>query len=346
MRWIAAILTLAVLSCGTKPAPEQTKNLTSVPIPDTPHTAGQIRLTGLVEAVKSVRVNVPAIVGQNNRLTLTRLIPNGVPVEEGDIIAEFDPLEQLDAARTARAKYDDLSHQVDQKAAQNRAENEKRRSDLRQAEADLRKAELELAKEPILADIAKQQNRIRAEKTREHVASLQKSQGFHDQADASARRILELQRDRQKVALERAQGNMDVMQLKAPISGMVAHSIQFRSGSITHAQEGDQLYRGNSLVAIFDPSEMLVKCSVGEPDRALLQPGLRAIVYLDAYPDLALPAHFESASPIATTALGSSIKTFTAVFKLDETDPRVVPDLSAAVVIETAVRETARQDRK
>ncbi len=340
MRWIAVILSALVLSCGTKVKSEEKAAVSAVPIPDTsaPEKAAQareIRLTGMVEALRSVRITVPGITGQTNRLTLTRLIPNGSVVQEGDVIAEFDPLEQMEAARTARAKFDDLSHQVDQKAAQNRADAEKRRSDLRQAEADQGKAELELAKAPILAEIAKQQNQIHADVATEHVASLKKSSAFHDQADAAALRILELQRDRQKVALDRAESNMEIMQLKAPISGMVAHSVQYRSGSITHAQEGDQLYRGNGLVSIFDPTEMRVNCSVGEPDRALLHPGLRATVYLDAYPDVALPAHFESASPIATTALGTSIKTFTALFKLEEIDPRLVPDLSAAVVLLT-----------
>lgn len=337
MRWIAVILSITVLlSCGTKLEPEQAKTAAPVPIPDTRPASREIRLTGLVEASRSVRITVPAIQGSNNRLTLTKLIPNGSLVEEGDLIAEFDPLEQMDAARTARAQYEDLGHQVDQKAAQNRADHEKRESDLRQAEADLGKAELELAKAPILAEIAKQQNQIHADIAKEHVASLRVSNESHDKADAAALRILELQRDRQKVALERAESNMEVMQVKAPIAGMVAHTVQYRNGSMAHAQEGDQLYRGNGLVSIFDPAEMRVNCSVGEPDRALLQPGLEAMVYLDAYPDLALPAHFEAASPVATTALGSSIKTFTAVFKLDETDARMVPDLSAAVVLQIA----------
>ena len=38
------------------------------------------------------------------------------------------------------------------------------------------------------------------------------------------------------------------------------------------------------------------------------------------------------ASP--ASALGSPIKTFTAVFKLDKTSPQLMPDLSAAVVVE------------
>ena len=53
--------------------------------------------------------------------------------------------------------------------------------------------------------------------------------------------------------MERAQDNINVMQVKSPIAGIVAHAIQFRNGSITHWQEGDQMYRGNALVSIRIP---------------------------------------------------------------------------------------------
>jgi multidrug efflux pump subunit AcrA (membrane-fusion protein) len=300
------------------------------------HGQREIRLTGTVEAVHSSKVIVPQTLGQGGQLTLTHLIPNGTHVQQGDLIAEFDPTQQIDNGLAAKAKYEDLSHQVEQKAAQNNADQEKRRADLIQAQADLGKAQLDLQKAPILAEIAKQQNDIRAEIARQHVESLTKSIAAHDRSDAAALRILELQRDRQKVALDRAQVNLDRMQVRAALAGIVAHQNVYRGNSNGHAQEGDQLYRGQALVSIFDPSDMLVRCSVGEPDGASLTPGTRAKVYFDAYPDLALPAHFEFASPMASSALGSPVKTFSAVFKLDKTDPRLMPDLSAAVVLEPA----------
>jgi hypothetical protein len=124
---------------------------------------------------------------------------------------------------------------------------------------------------------------------------------------------------------------------------MVAHQSLWRNNSLGHAQEGDQLYRGQPILSIFDPAEMLVRCAVGEPDGAALVRGSKATVYFDAYPDLALPAHFEFASPVASSALGSPIKTFTAVFKLDKSDSHLMPDLSAAVVVEApAAREAAK----
>ena len=101
-----------------------------------------------------------------------------------------------------------------------------------------------------------------------------------------------------------------------------------------HPLEGDQLFPGQSLMKIFDPSQMTVDAQVSEPDGALLSPGMKAKVELDAYPGPAFDAVFESVSPVATTALGSPVKNFSARFRLRSIDPRILPDLSAAVVVQ------------
>jgi HlyD family secretion protein len=302
----------------------------------------ETRLTGILEATHSSKILVPQIWGQGGPMTLTKLIPNGSRVKEGDLVAVFDSTTQIDQARDAQAKFEDLGHQVEQKRAQNRADAEKRVADLRQAEADLAKAEIELQKGPVLSEIDRQKNDVRLQTARIHVESLKKSNTYHDQSDVAALRILELQRDRQKVMLERTKSNMAKLELRTPLAGMVAHQNLYRNNSMGHAQEGDQLYRGQPIVSIFDPSEMLVRCAVGEPDGAALNSGTKAVVYFDAYPDLALPAHFEFASPVASSAFGSPIKSFTAVFKLDKTAPQLMPDLSAAVVIETPANEAGK----
>ena len=90
----------------------------------------EIRLTGLVEAVHSSKILVPQIFGPGGAMTLTHLIPSGAAVKEGDLIATFDATAQIDQARDAQAKYDDLTHQVEQKQAQNDADAAKRAADL------------------------------------------------------------------------------------------------------------------------------------------------------------------------------------------------------------------------
>src|SRR5579872_3093624 len=249
----------------------------------------QVRATGKVRAVRSFAIQVPQIIGQNGgRLTLIKLAPNGAEVHEGDVVAEFDSTQELENARQAQAKYDDLSHQVEQKHAQNRADAEKRSDDLQKAEADLDKAAIELRKGPILSDIDRLKNEAKMEDAKAHVDSLKKSNAFHDQADAAALRILELQRDRQKVALERAQSNAEKLVLHAPVSGRVSLENVWRNGSLGDAQEGDQLWWGQALLRVFDPSAMELLADVGEPDGAVLIPGAKATVSLDAYPDLVL----------------------------------------------------------
>lgn len=271
--------------------------------------------------------------GQSGLLTLTHLVPNGSTVKTGDIIAEFDSSSQLKTERDAQAKFDDLSHQVDQKMAEDHSNAAKRQSDLTQAEADLEKARLELRKGPILSDLDQLKN---AEKLRDaefHVQSLKKSNALHDEAEKAEIEVLILQRDRQKVTLARLHNDFSKLTVKAPLDGMIALDNIWKNNSMGHAQEGDQLWPGNPLLRIFDPSVMILQLSVNEADGAALKPGSKAIVHIDAYPELQFTAHFDSASPVAASALGSPLKTFAARYILDSKDAHLLPDLTAAADI-------------
>jgi multidrug resistance efflux pump len=294
----------------------------------------RVRATGVVRAVRSVMVQVPRIEGQGGNLTLAALIENGKTVPAGELLATFDRTNEMKLLREAQAKFDDLKHQVEQKQAEHNSNAEKRASDLLAAEADLKKAEIEIRKGPILSEIEQQKNQVKLADAQAHVASLKKSNEAHDRAEMSERRILELQRDRQKVAVERSQTNTEKLSVRAPIGGMVALQNVWRNNSMGHAQEGDQVWPGTPLLQLFDPSEMAVELAVGEPDGAALVPGAKAVVHLDAFPELSFTAHFDSASPVATSPLGTSVKTFSARFRLDQSDPHLLPDLSAALDIE------------
>lgn len=340
MRSVAPALPLVLLcllgtACSRPPAVTEAAS----PAADAPgqaassSTTREIRITGLIQAVHSVKIVVPQIQGQFGNMTLTRLIPNGTRVKEGDPIASFDPAGQLDAAREAQAKFDDLRHQAEQKVAENRANSEKRMVEFRQAEGELAKAELELEKGPVISEIDRLQAEARAKGARDRVASLKQSMQFRDKAEQAAMKALELQRDRQKIAIQRVQDNLKKLEITAPLAGMVVHELLPRAGTLGKPQEGDQLYRGYPLVSIFDPSEMLVRCSINEPDVTALTSKTKVQVTLDAYPELTLPAHFISASPVASSGLGTPIKTFVALFGLDKADPHLLPDLSAAVVL-------------
>src|SRR5437879_5949199 len=81
-----------------------------------------IRATGAVQALRVSDVHTPSLRGPGGRLTLIRLIPNGARVKPGDPLAEFDRTQQVDDARDAKAKVEDLTHQIDQLRAQGRSD--------------------------------------------------------------------------------------------------------------------------------------------------------------------------------------------------------------------------------
>src|SRR5437868_3071670 len=115
----AAILPFLLVSCSRSTPPVAHA---AEPLANTARAKREIRLTGILEAVHSSKILVPQIWGQGGPMTLTKLIPNGSRVKAGDLVAVFDGTQQVDQARDAEAKFDDLGHQVEQKAAQNRAD--------------------------------------------------------------------------------------------------------------------------------------------------------------------------------------------------------------------------------
>ncbi len=298
----------------------------------------KVRATGVIRAVKSVMIQAPRIEGQGGQLTLATLIENGKVVAPGEELAVFDPTNELRLRYEAQARFDDIRHQVEQKQAEHNNNAEGRASTLKSAEADLQKAQLEIRKGPVLSEIERQKNQVKLDDAQAHVESLKKSNVFRDQAELAEIKIFELQRDRQKVTVERQTNNLEKLDVKAPIKGMVALENIWRNNSMGHAQEGDQLWPGAPLMRLFDPTEMEVELAVGEPDGGALVKGSKATVHLDAFPELTFTAHFDSASPVATSPLGTSVKTFTARFRLDQTDPHLLPDLSAALDIEAPVK--------
>ena len=88
---------------------------------------------------------------------------------------------------------------------------------------------------------------------------------------------------------------------------------------------------------------MVVEATVNEPDVAWLGKASHTRLYLDAYPGAVFDADLESASPVATSGFDTPVRAFTAIFRIRQQDPRLLPDLSAALEIGTspAVAERA-----
>ena len=136
--WVAAAAGILLSACGHSPVREISVRADSAktePVAPDRH----IRSTGTVQAVRFQSILVPQLRGPGGQLTLVRLVPNGTLVKEGEVIAQFDSVQQMDDARDTRAKAEDLGHQIDQNRAQARADAAQRAVDLKSAQGDLAK---------------------------------------------------------------------------------------------------------------------------------------------------------------------------------------------------------------
>jgi multidrug efflux pump subunit AcrA (membrane-fusion protein) len=80
---------------------------------------------------------------------------------------------------------------------------------------------------------------------------------------------------------------------------------------------------------------MQVRAKVNQADIGELREGKPAQIGLDAYPELSFHGKLEYIGTVAQiSSFSSLVRTFAVVFSVDGTDPKLLPDLSAAVDVE------------
>lgn len=295
-----------------------------------------VRLAGTTEAVHSRPILVPTLEGATlSQLVVTQMQPAGVRVKKGDLLAEFDRQAQLKDALDKRAAYQDLVDKVEQKRAAEVASRAKDETDIQTAEDALKKARLEVSKNDIVSRIDAEKNREALDEAVATLKQLQQTFKLKRESAAADIRSTAIQADRAKETMLYAESNASRMRLVSPMDGVVVLNMIWTGSGIGEAKEGDSLRPGQPFMKVVDPSQMNVSVEVNQADFLKLHVGQRARVYLDAYPSMAFGGHLEELSPMAhTSQFSDSVRTFTATFALDGNNPKLMPDLTAAVDVE------------
>ena len=99
-------------------------------------------------------------------------------------------------------------------------------------------------------------------------------------------------------------------------------------------QKGDSVQPGMPFMQVVDPSKMEVRATVSQSDSGSVKVGQAATVRFDAYPGMTLPATLALVSPLGEQGkFSEKVRTFVALFTIQGSDPRLLPDLSAALDI-------------
>jgi HlyD family secretion protein len=296
-----------------------------------------LRLTGIIESVRYHNVTAPRLVGVTgpNTLIITKLAHGGGQIAPGDLLVEFDRQTQLKAAFDRRAQYLDIEEQIRKKRAEHEQARAKDDAERAVAANAVETARLELKKNELLPKILAEKNTLQLEQTQARLKQLQETFDLKRRAEAAEVRILEIQRDRARTAMEQAEQNADRMVVKSPLPGVVVLRMNWRGNQMVEIQEGEEARPGMPIMLVVDPSAMLVRVKVNQADLHVLRAGQPARISLDAYPGLEFSGRVEQVAPVGTTSrLTDRVRNFVAIVSIRGSHPKLMPDLSAAVDVE------------
>ena len=295
-----------------------------------------LRLTGTTEAVRARPILVPVLEGaQLGSMVVTKLARAGTHVKTGDVLVQFDQQAQMKDYLDKKAAYQDLVDQLIEKRAAEDIARSKDETDLKQAEDAFRKAQLEVSKSEIVSRIDAEKNEEALQEADSTLNQLRETFKLKRQAAEADIRTLQIQSDRAEATMVYSQSNALKMTIVSPMEGVVVLNTIWLGGRIGEVQEGDQVRPGVPFMKVIDPSEMKIRANVNEADLLHLNVGQQAQVYLDAYPGLSFPATLEELAPLGHNGrFSDKVRTFSAVFTIHGNNPKLMPDLSAAVDID------------
>jgi HlyD family secretion protein len=296
-------------------------------------SAQDVRLTGKTQAMRSRAILAPVLAGQQvGTLTVIKLVPSGSHVRKGDLLVEFDRQAQLRDFMDKQALSEDENGKVLQAQAAEAAAKAKDETDIEEAQSALTKAQLEMQKVELLSRIDAEKAREDLDEAQATLAQLKETFDLKRKAALASIHVLEIQRDRTRETMLHSQTNASLMEIHSPIDGIVVLNTIWKEGTMGEVQEGDQIRPGVPFMQVVDPSVMEVHVLVNQQDLMALRVGQRARVHLDAYPDLGFQGALQSIDPMGKRGdFSAKLRNFSATFSIDGNDPRLMPDLSAAV---------------
>jgi HlyD family secretion protein len=313
-----------------RPLADRTDSLVKVERKDLSQT---LRLNGTTQASRSFIVLAPRLEGaQVGSMVVTKLVPAGTHVKSGDLLVEFDPQAQTKDYLDKKSAYDNLVSQVAQKQTDEDIAQSKDDTALKQAEDELKRAKLEIQRNEVVSRIDAEKNQEAVDEGQATLKQLKETYQLKRAAAVAAIKILEIQRDRAKEAMRYALANAAKMTVHSPMAGVVVYNTIWLGGRMGTVQQGDQVRPGVPFLQVVDPSKMEVRVELNQVDLLKIHPGQKAEMHLDAYPGMMLPAVLDELSPLGHTGqFTEMVRSFTARFLVQGNDPRLLPDLSAAM---------------
>lgn len=271
--------------------------------------------------------------GGDFNLVLHQLVKSGAMVRKGDTVAEFDRQYMLTRLEDYKSTMETAKAQLIQQKANLELARYTHNQNVDKAKAALGKAKLDMKTLPVLSLIDAERAKLSLEESDAQYKQQLAEGKFIDQQEKAQLKYAELEFKTLEIEYRRSEQNADRMLSKANMEGMAVMQNIFRGSEYAQIQQGDQLFPGQFFMQIVDPKSMIVNATVNQVDGEQLRLGMKARVRFDAYPGLEVPAHVVSiaAVPKSGGMRATFVREIPVRLKIDQMDPRIIPDLSCSV---------------
>lgn len=301
-----------------------------------------ITTTGELRTPHSSMLVAPSVSGT---LQIVRMAKTGAAVKAGDVVIEFDPSEQEYNLEQSRSQLAEAEQQIVKARADAEVKTAEDKVALLKARFDVRRAELEVSRNELASEIDAQKNLLNLEEARRKLAQLEQDVNSRAASNTASIALLEEKRRSSLLGMQVAQHNIDSMQVKTPIDGMVSikenqdatGGMMFQGMTLPEYREGDLVYSGRFLAEVLDTNQMEVAGKIYENDRSNINPGQSAEIRLDTEPESTLAAKVKTvAGMTARNGMfggSESVRRFDVSFELAGRAGIMRPGTSAQIVV-------------
>jgi len=312
-----------------------------------------IRLAGAVTAQQYAAIRAPQLSSSRRvpggggagggGLTLVKMVEPGSTVLAGAEVAEFDRQSMQLSIDSQQATVVQAGAMIQSQRARQMIEMETKRQEFVSAKAEFEKASLDLRTAEVRSQIEAEVLKNARDEAEATYLQLEKEVALLEEAHRAGLRTFEIDRDQEMIDLKRAEQNAEKMLVRTPIGGVAVVQTSFRGGSFAQAAEGDEIRPGTYFLQIVDPSSMVLEAQINQADSQRVRVGMKAIVRLDAYPDLSWKGRVASVAAMtggsgdgrSRSGAGDFVRNITVTVEILENDARIIPDLSASADVIT-----------
>jgi HlyD family secretion protein len=302
----------------------------------------KVYVTGELRASRSEMMIAPPIGG--GALQITHLLHTGAPVKKGDLVMEFDPSEQHFKLDQNRSELEQAEQEITKAKADAAVVAASDKVALLKARFDVRRAELDVQKNELVSTIDARKNDLALEQAKRVLAELEQDVKSRSVSNQATILLAEEKRNKAKLAMDQAQGNIDKMRVVSPMDGLVALEKNegamggfccFPGMTMPEYREGDQVEPGRTVGQVVDPKEMELSAKVGELERNNVKEGQSVDIQLDAFPGSTFHGTVKTVGGNNTRRFweDDTSSKFEVTIKLSTTDPRMRPGLTAHIFV-------------